>query len=122
MEPEAGRKSYRIHYTEIVSDFTEREVLERLSKKFGPPRSINAARKHHDRLGLPVKMAEAGQCRYGCRDTLNPDGPGYSRHLVAIHSPQSADTGSPGNNRPDPPAGRFIGGKRPVTLRRFVCI
>ena len=37
MEPEAGRKSYRIHYTEIFSDFTEREVLERLSKKFGPP-------------------------------------------------------------------------------------
>lgn len=35
--PRAGRKSYRIHYTETFPDFSDSEVLERLRKKFGPP-------------------------------------------------------------------------------------
>ena len=38
MGPEAGRKSYRIHYTETFRNFSESEVQQRLDKKFAPPR------------------------------------------------------------------------------------
>ena len=35
--PEAGRKSYQVHYTETFWDFSEIEIRERLAKKFGTP-------------------------------------------------------------------------------------
>ena len=37
MGPQAGRKSFRIHYQETFSDFSKMEIHDRLKEKFGPP-------------------------------------------------------------------------------------
>ncbi|MBC8338767.1 MAG: hypothetical protein H8E39_08765 [Alphaproteobacteria bacterium] len=82
MGPEAGRKSYRLHFTETYWNVSEIEIRERLKRKFGAP-DIN-------RCGME-NASQGWVCRLRWQRTDNVVLEALTRTSLSTHGARSTD-------------------------------